>query len=213
MTTPFDMVMRNDLDRFHLVARRHRPGARPGLPRGVAAPAPRGRATPGACLRPRAWRGLARDPRLALDRLTGDGAHTVRILVLNAGSSNLKASVIEPPDRAPAVERTIDWIDDGRDGVAATIGQVLPVAGAPIEAIGHRVVHGGERFTGSTRLDDEAVAAIETLADLAPLHNPLAAGDHPSDSPAPARCAAGGIVRYRLPRDPARVRSSLSGAR
>jgi len=98
----------------------------------------------------------------------------VRILVLNAGSSNLKASLIEPPNRAPAFERTIDWIDDGRDGTAATIREVLDAAGTPIDAVGHRVVHGGERFTGPTRLDAEAVVGIESLVDLAPLHNRLA---------------------------------------
>jgi len=98
----------------------------------------------------------------------------VRILVLNAGSSNLKASLIEPPNRASAFERTIDWIDDGRDGAAATIREVLEAAGTPIDAVGHRVVHGGERFTGPTRLDDEAIVEIESLTDLAPLHNPLA---------------------------------------
>ena len=98
----------------------------------------------------------------------------MRILVLNAGSSNLKASLIEPPNRAPAFERTIDWIDAGRDGAAATIREVLDAAGTRIDAVGHRVVHGGERFTGPTRLDDEAVVGIESLVDLAPLHNPLA---------------------------------------
>ena len=98
----------------------------------------------------------------------------MRILVLNAGSSNLKASLIEPPNRAPAFERTIDWIDAGRDGAAAIIREVLDAAGTPIDAVGHRVVHGGERFTGPTRLDDEAVVGIESLVDLAPLHNPLA---------------------------------------
>ena len=98
----------------------------------------------------------------------------MRLLLLNAGSSNLKASLIEPPNRAPVFERTIDWIDDGRDAVGATVEEVLKAADTPIDAIGHRVVHGGERFTGPTRLDDEAVAAIESLVALAPVHNPLA---------------------------------------
>ena len=98
----------------------------------------------------------------------------MRILVLNAGSSNLKASLIEPPGRAPAFERTTDWPDDGPDGAAAAIREVLEASGTPIDAIGHRVVHGGERFTRPTRLDDEAIAGIEALSDLAPLHNPLA---------------------------------------
>jgi acetate kinase len=98
----------------------------------------------------------------------------VRILVLNAGSSNLKASLIEPPNRAPAFERTISWIDDGRDGASATVREVLKRTGKPIDAIGHRVVHGGERFTGPTWLDDATIDGIESMTDLAPLHNPLA---------------------------------------
>jgi acetate kinase len=42
----------------------------------------------------------------------------------------------------------------------------------PIEAIGHRIVHGGERFSSSTLMTDEAVKAIEDCVPLAPLHNP-----------------------------------------
>lgn len=98
----------------------------------------------------------------------------MRILVLNAGSSNLKASLIESPNRAPADERTVDWVDEERDAGSATIREALDMAGSRLDAIGHRVVHGGERFAGPTRLDDEVVAAIESLTDLAPLHNPLA---------------------------------------
>jgi acetate kinase len=97
----------------------------------------------------------------------------VRVLVLNAGSSNLKASLIEPPNRPPVFERTVDWIDGG-DGASATIREILETVGRPIDAIGHRVVHGGERFTAPTRLDDESIAGMESLTDLAPLHNPLA---------------------------------------
>ena len=41
-----------------------------------------------------------------------------------------------------------------------------------IEAVGHRVVHGGERFTASARIDDAVLAAIEAYSELAPLHNP-----------------------------------------
>ena len=41
-----------------------------------------------------------------------------------------------------------------------------------IRAIGHRVVHGGERFRAATQIDDEVECAIEALIPLAPLHNP-----------------------------------------
>ena len=71
VTTPFDMVMRNDLDRYHLADRRHRSGADAGLDGRVAA-AGSGRRAPGRSgLRPRARRGSPRDPRLDLAVLRG----------------------------------------------------------------------------------------------------------------------------------------------
>ncbi len=99
----------------------------------------------------------------------------MRVLVLNPGSSNLKASLVSPPDRARSFDRTIDWAgSDPRGGALATVEAIVDAAGPPIDAVGYRVVHGGERFTGPARLDDDEVAAIEALADLAPLHNPVA---------------------------------------
>jgi acetate kinase len=59
-------------------------------------------------------------------------------------------------DHARAVERVLGWLRAG-------FGDV--------EAVGHRVVHGGARFTAPTPVDDALVQAIEALEDLAPLHN------------------------------------------
>ena len=69
-TTPFDMVMLNDLDRFHLVDRRHRPRARARRPRRASAPAHGGAAPRRARLHPRARRGRSGDPRLDVAVLT-----------------------------------------------------------------------------------------------------------------------------------------------
>jgi acetate kinase len=56
---------------------------------------------------------------------------------------------------------------------ALTAGDGAVVAGPEaIDAVGHRVVHGGERFAESTVIDDEVIGAIEAFAALAPLHNP-----------------------------------------
>ena len=67
-------------------------------------------------------------------------------------------------DHEAAVRRVIEWVT-GSSGVPR------------VEAVGHRVVHGGERFTGPAVVDDEVVAAIEALEPLAPLHNaPALAG-------------------------------------
>ena len=57
------------------------------------------------------------------------------------------------------------WLTSAGSGVEIdSVGQ--------IEAVGHRVVHGGERFTHSTRIDDEVRRELEDLIELAPLHNP-----------------------------------------
>jgi acetate kinase len=107
----------------------------------------------------------------------------MRVLVLNAGSSTLKASVLDVPRRDPIAAETVDWGDDASrspDRMAAVdrlLGTLI-VAGVPIgsiEVVGHRVVHGGTRFTSPVVVDDGVVEAIDDLADLAPLHNPVAA--------------------------------------
>ena len=98
----------------------------------------------------------------------------MRVLVLNPGSATLKATVVAPPDRRHGVDRTEPWTSDqAADVVASTIDALL--AGGLVDAVGYRVVHGGDRFTAPTLLDDPAVDAIEALGDLAPLHNPIAA--------------------------------------
>ena len=68
-------------------------------------------------------------------------------------------------DHRAAVEYVIRWATNGESGT--TLSSV-----AEIEAVGHRVVHGGERFIRSVRIDDAVLAGIEDTIDLAPLHNP-----------------------------------------
>lgn len=105
----------------------------------------------------------------------------MRVLVLNPGSATLKATVLDLPGRNPRFERTVDWASDASDSQrgAAALASIEAVAAAAIppasiQAVGYRVVHGGPRFTEPTVVDDETLTAIEELADLAPLHNPLA---------------------------------------
>ena len=131
----------------------------------------------------------------------GPHPHAVTVLVVNAGSSSLKVDLIDADARqtlaAGQVERigavsslgsfrlgdakpervSIQAPDHGAalahlltamreaDGPA---GDVLP----EIEAVGHRVVHGGERFAESALVDGEVLDAIRDAFDLAPLHNP-----------------------------------------
>jgi acetate kinase len=69
-------------------------------------------------------------------------------------------------DHRAAVDRILGWIvsDESRIEDIASL--------ADIHAVGHRVVHGGERFQRSVKIDDEVIAGIEDCIDLAPLHNP-----------------------------------------
>jgi acetate kinase len=112
------------------------------------------------------------------------------MLVINAGSSSLKVAVVDPVSGA----RQLTALAERLGTTQATLRinnepvQPLPVsttAGAlerlashltastrPLHGIGHRVVHGGERFTSSARIDDQVLQAIQHCVPLAPLHNP-----------------------------------------
>ncbi len=68
-------------------------------------------------------------------------------------------------NHAAAIERVVAWLTSEESGVPIS-------AVTEIHAVGHRVVHGGERFTHSTRVDDDVWRGLEELIDLAPLHNP-----------------------------------------
>ena len=63
-----------------------------------------------------------------------------------------------------AVEHILAWLAD--EGIAGSDGST------PVDAVGHRVVHGGELFTESTLIDDKVLNGLEDLIDLAPLHDP-----------------------------------------
>jgi acetate kinase len=107
----------------------------------------------------------------------------VRVLVLNPGSSTLKAVVLEPPGRDPLAAIEVGRGADAsraadRSGVVSEALAALAadgVATSTIDAVGHRVVHGGERLTEPVLIDDAVLATIDDLAELAPLHNPVAA--------------------------------------
>ena len=92
----------------------------------------------------------------------------MRILVVNAGSSSLKLSILDDGDVQVAAE-TIDApagrLDD--TSLRATIA-----AHSPIDAVGHRIVHGGTEFTEPVLVDSRVLRRLELLTDLAPLHQP-----------------------------------------
>lgn len=124
----------------------------------------------------------------------------MKILVINCGSSSLKYQLIDSdseqvlakgicerikidgvlnhtasgkdkitveapmPDHNAAVKLVIDALLDSEHGVIQSLDE--------IDAVGHRVVHGGEKFAASVIVNDEVLKAIEECNDLAPLHNP-----------------------------------------
>jgi acetate kinase len=94
----------------------------------------------------------------------------VNILVVNAGSSSLKLSLVGPDDAL--LLRTEQPIHG--DAVGAALAEALSGVHDPVGSVGHRVVHGGPRFTAPARVDDEVRAELEKLVDLAPLHQPAA---------------------------------------
>lgn len=125
----------------------------------------------------------------------------MKILVINCGSSSLKFQLIDSeagkclakglcerigiegsriaytpdggekeekqtpmPDHTEAIRLVLEALTNPKTGVVGSLEE--------IQAVGHRVVHGGEKFAESVVIDDEVLKAVEECNDLAPLHNP-----------------------------------------
>ena len=95
------------------------------------------------------------------------------VLIVNMGSSSLKWVVLDASSEAIRQQGEAHWsgVEEGRHqrALEAALGQVQSV-----DAVGHRVVHGGTRFAEAVIIDDDVRQAIVDLAELAPLHNPAA---------------------------------------
>ncbi len=123
----------------------------------------------------------------------------MKVLVINAGSSSIKYQLYEMPQADVLAKGSVERIGEKVAKFSQTCGDQTqsserPVADheeamtiilaalagnqgaisdlAEIESVGHRVVHGGEEFTGSTVINEAVMASIEKFCDLAPLHNP-----------------------------------------
>ena len=92
----------------------------------------------------------------------------MRVLVVNAGSSSLKLRVLGGDD---TVEATADLPAVRGDADASAVREAVGGFG-PVDAVGHRIVHGGTVFTAPVRIDRGVVARLRDLSDLAPLHQP-----------------------------------------
>jgi acetate kinase len=98
----------------------------------------------------------------------------VNVLVLNAGSSTLKYQVIATDldrMREDGDERLSRGSVEGAPGKTA-LDRILKSISIDIQAVGHRVVHGGELFSESVRINEQVFQDIERCVALAPLHNP-----------------------------------------
>jgi acetate kinase len=133
--------------------------------------------------------------------LTLTAGEPQKILVLNLRAGSLKYRFFDTLDEARNVEGQVEWIDqpgtlqthtvDGqehtfelgqtnhREALQATLDRLVdPELGVmesldEITAVGHRVVHGGDKYASAALIDDQVLADIRGLAHLAPLHNPM----------------------------------------
>ncbi len=124
----------------------------------------------------------------------------MKVLVINAGSSSVKYQLYKMPEATVLAKGMVERIGEeisllthscnGKKHdievevkdhekamdliletlVSKDIGVISDIS--EISSVGHRVVHGGEEFTGSVVIDDKVIASIEKFSDLAPLHNP-----------------------------------------
>ena len=94
------------------------------------------------------------------ERIGIDGKFTYKA----PGKETVDAKDVAMPTHDQAIQAVLDALVDPANGVISSLSE--------IDAVGHRVVHGGETFAGSVRIDDKVMAALEENVPLAPLHNP-----------------------------------------
>lgn len=115
--------------------------------------------------------GVAADAAARLRRRPSrNDRHEVRILVVNSGSSSLKLRVVDDDD---AVVATADLpaVDLAADISPPSVDEAILGFGT-VDAVGHRIVHGGVDFTAPVRVDADVIERLTALAELAPLHQP-----------------------------------------
>ena len=96
------------------------------------------------------------------ERIGIDGRFTYKPQL--PGKEAIKEAEVSMPTHSEAIQTVLNALVDAKNGVVASMKE--------IDAVGHRVVHGGEKFAKSVVIDDAVMAAIEECNPLAPLHNP-----------------------------------------
>ena len=94
------------------------------------------------------------------ERIGIDGKFTYKA----PGKETIDAKDVAMPTHSEAIQAVLDALVDPANGVISSMSE--------IDAVGHRVVHGGETFACSVKIDDKVMAALEENVPLAPLHNP-----------------------------------------
>ena len=94
------------------------------------------------------------------ERIGIDGKFTYK----PAGKDPIKDADVAMPTHSEAIQTVLHALVDEKSGVIGSMKE--------IDAVGHRVVHGGEAFSGSVLIDEKVMAALEECIPLAPLHNP-----------------------------------------
>ena len=100
----------------------------------------------------------------------------MRIFAVNCGSSSIKAAVLEGTPLESVFVTRVEHPGNGDAAAAGLLAQLaaVPAGGQALVAVVHRVVHGGERFSRPTLIDEGVLATLDKLGSLAPLHNPPA---------------------------------------
>jgi acetate kinase len=93
----------------------------------------------------------------------------MNVLVLNSGSSSVKYQLINTNSKEVVKKGDAQQVKDFTVALENIFDQIK---GLTVDAIGHRVVHGGEEFKTATLVTDETLAKVESVSHLAPLHNP-----------------------------------------
>ena len=96
------------------------------------------------------------------ERIGIDGLFTYKPQL--PGKEAIKAASVSMPTHSEAIQAVLNALVDEKNGVIGSMKE--------IDAVGHRVVHGGEKFAKSVVITDEVMQAIEECTPLAPLHNP-----------------------------------------
>ena len=95
------------------------------------------------------------------------------VLVINSGSSSVKYQLIDVQSNTELMGGTLERVDDHQNALKELLSELRADKNfLEPEVIGHRVVHGGERFSEPTLITPDVISEIESLIPLAPLHNP-----------------------------------------